>query len=82
MIELDVVPSDTVAQIKEDIKDKEGVPLENQHLFYSGKRLDDDKRLADYNIHDESVLKLKVGQIMKIFVETHSGEKLELEVLP
>ena len=28
MIELDVVPSDTVAQIKEDIKDKEGVPLE------------------------------------------------------
>ena len=28
MIELDVVPSDTVAQIKEDIKDKEGVPFE------------------------------------------------------
>ena len=28
MIELDVVPSDTIAQIKEDIKDKEGVPLE------------------------------------------------------
>ena len=52
MIELDVVPSDTVAQIKEDIKDKEGVPLEQQHIFYAGRRLDDDKRLGDYNIHD------------------------------
>ena len=82
MIELDVVPSDTVAQIKEDIKDKESVPLEQQHLFYAGKRLDDEKRLADYSIHDESVLKLKVGQIMRIFVETCSGEKIELEVLP
>ena len=38
--------------------------------------------MADYNIHDESVLKLKVGQIMRIFVETCSGEKIELEVLP
>ena len=52
MIELDVVPADTVAQIKEDIKDKEGVPLEQQHIFYAGRRLDDDKRLADYNIND------------------------------
>ena len=56
--------------------------MEQQHLFYTGKRLDDGKRLADYNIHDESVLKLKVGQIMRIFVETCSGEKIELEVLP
>ena len=38
--------------------------------------------LSEYGVHDESMLVLKVGTLMKIFVETQSGETQELEVLP
>ena len=38
--------------------------------------------LSEYGVHDESTLVLKVGTLMKIFVETQSGETQELEVLP
>ena len=81
-IEFEEVPSDTVEKVKADIKDKEGISLDQQHLFYRGRRLDDPKMLSEYGVHDESTLTLKVGTLMKIFVETQSGETEELEVLP
>merc|ERR1712032_749341 len=63
-ITLDVEPSDTIKNIKKIIKNKEGVPINQQKLFTSGvpgslKELEDNKKtINDYNIKNKSTLVL------------------------
>lgn len=58
-ITLEVEGSDTVNSVKVKIQEKLGTPVKEQRLVFSGKELDDDKVLYDYNITKDSILHLK-----------------------
>ena len=71
---LTVSPGDKIQNIKSEIQGKEGIPSDQQRLFFAGQLLKDNKTLNDYNIQEESTLHLILKLIddrpeMQIFVK-------------
>ena len=82
MIVIEVLPTDTISNLKRMIRDKEGISPNDQTLFYAGRQLDDALTLANYDIPMESMLQLvtRFRPNMTIFVKTLSGKTMELSV--
>ena len=74
---LDVLPNDSIEDVKRKIFDKEGIPPERQRLTFDGGELEDGHTFSDYNNQIETNLRLDVkhrDSTMPLFVETRSGK--------
>eukprot|EP01084_Bolivina_argentea_P055075 100988_1 len=67
-IKLDVLPQDTIQNIKAKIQDKEGIPPEQQRLMYVGLPLENNRTLEDYHVLQESTLQLILRLSPKITI--------------
>ena len=88
MITLDVVPENTIENVKKGILEKEGIPVECQCLFYAAEpeELKDYRTLKDYNIQRGSTLfltpELLDDTMMPIFVKMMTGKTITLNFKP
>ena len=59
-ISVEVKPSDTIANLKAKIQEKEGIPSDQQCLMLAGEQLEDSRTISDCNFRKQSILNLSV----------------------
>lgn len=57
---IEVAPSDTVANVKAKIADKDIIPVQQQRLLFAGNELKDEYTLDDYHIAGEDTIHLEL----------------------
>lgn len=78
-ISLEVRSTDAVHDIKAMVQEKEGIPVEEQRLTFSGRELENRSTLSNCNIKHGSILNLEG---MQIKVKTPSGKMIAIGVNP
>lgn len=48
----------TVAELKNEVSSREGIPVQQQRLIFQGKQLENDSTLEDYNIQPSNTIHL------------------------
>lgn len=66
-ISLDVESSDKVSKVKEEIHKKESIDPKKQHLVFAGKQMENDQKLSDYNVRQDSTLRLVLSLRSSLF---------------
>ncbi|KAK4856413.1 hypothetical protein QYF36_017216 [Acer negundo] len=69
----------TVGDVKAIVGGEIGYSVSFQNLFYAGKKLEDSKTIACYDIKDQSFLQLESPQT-QIFVKTWGGKTVTVDV--
>ena len=62
-IAIEVEQDETIEDIKNKIKQKEGISVEQQRIVFGGRQLDNQKSLLDYDINEDATLHL-VGSFL------------------
>jgi len=83
-ITLKTLPSDTVEKLKLKLQEKEGIPVDQQRILFSGKQLEDNRTLAEYNVQEGSIVhvatKPSIHEIL-VFIK-FTAKTIPLMVLP
>ena len=58
IIRLSIDADETIENVKIKIQEKEGFAVDQQQLIFATKQLEDKCRLSDYNISENSTLRL------------------------
>ncbi|CAG8685647.1 27597_t:CDS:2 [Gigaspora margarita] len=77
IIELKASRERTIEEVKQMIQDKEGIPSDQQCLFFNNQKLE--SSLLYYKIEEESTLHLVYGTII-IYVKLINGKTIKLDV--
>lgn len=78
----EVDPKDSVQQLKNKLRDREGIPCDIQRFFYNNQLLDSDRSFTDIGIVSGSTLRLSIDQqrSTQIFVSVQSHDTFPLWV--
>ena len=81
-VKLMIDPTDSIESIKQQLEEKTGVPVNNQDLFFRGKKLHNDQKSAmDCGIQAGSVLDM-MPKLIRVNVRTPADNVVVLQVKP
>ena len=85
-ITLQVSSGDTILEMKIQIQERVGIPVDQQRIIFAGKQLEDKGTVGGYNIQKEStlhlVLRLRGTPWNGIIVKDHLGRSFHVAVEP